>query len=65
MSRTIRNVKHREKTFKLEDKHRSDLVGAVEFTYEQVKFLKKQSHKHNRRVGKRDATNGSYHAHEA
>ena len=64
MSRTIRNVKRKDRSIKFDDKRTGYAYEGL-YSPEGVKFLKRMEHKHNRRVGKRDATNGSYHAHEA
>lgn len=52
MSRTIRNEKRKDRSIKLEDKR---LGYAFEGCYspEGVKFLKRQEHKHNRRVARK------------
>lgn len=58
MSRTIRNVKRKDREFKPEDHYANYNPDAM---HEDVKALKRKEHKHNRRVGKREADEGSYH----
>lgn len=60
MSRTIRNVKRKDRSVKFDDKRTGYAYEGL-FSPEGVKFLKRMEHKHNRRVGKRE----SYHASEA
>lgn len=57
MSRTIRNVKRKDRSLKLDDKRTGYALEQC-YSPEGVKFLKRLEHKHNRRVGKREE---SYH----
>lgn len=60
MSRTIRREKRKDRFAKFEDK-RTGWYGEFSYTPDGVRSLKREEHKHNRRVGRKQETE-SYHA---
>lgn len=53
MSRTIRNVKRKDRSIKLDGKYSGYAMEEC-YSPEGVKFLKRIEHKYNRRVGKKE-----------